>query len=540
MAIASTGPVRRSAAGWVGLGWAGVVLLSGASQLDDVGITWDEPRYFESVERIQAWSGRVARLEFDALRADEIRAAWDTDRYYNPHPPAYKIGMAATSAAAGPFIGDIPGYRLSTLFAFALLAAAVSASIARLVGPLAGFAAGAALVLMPRVYGHGLIGATDIPLTVWWFVGTIGLTAFVRGGSRRWLVIGGLAMGLGFATKFTAFLAPVPIVAWMLLCGRSRRSVTALAYGLALAMLVAVIVNPAAWPDPIGYQRRLIHESMGREGTIPISTFYLARVWAFDLPWHHAPLMTLATVPAAVAGLAVVSLRELFAAGDRRPWVVLCLVQVAFWWAVMALPGSPNHDGVRLWLPMFPFVAVLAGIGFSGLARALGRRLSDSTRVVGLIAFAALVFLPPAFRLASARPYYLAEYGELVGGTRGAARLGLEATYWFDAVTRPFRDRLNLDLPAGALVFTYPNTEYYEQLQGLGLLRPDLRFTDEPPADFLLLLARKAMFEPRWAAVYERSSPRLAVEHDGVELVGLYDWDGEPDRTIETEVGEAP
>ena len=518
-----------------------VAIAAGLPGLNEIGVTWDEPRYFESVERIQAWTARAVSSEWrEALSPPAIRAAWDADRYYNPHPPAYKAAMAVTDAVFGGWLGVPGAYRLSSLLMFGLLVGATAGWTARLTRPAAGVAAGLALLLMPRVFGHAHIAATDMPLTLAWFVATMSALLYVLEGRRRWILLAGTALGFGFATKFTAFLLPIPLAAWMLLQARERRSVVVCVYGIALAMLVAVLVNPAAWPDPVGFQRRLVGESLSRETYVPISTYYLGRVFHFTVPWHHAVVMTLATLPAATTALAFVALKSVIRRGATRRLAVLCAVQVAFWLALMALPDSPNHDGVRLWLPMFPFVAVMAGIGFGVLTGALERRIGGAARTVGPLLLACLFFAPALIGTVRSAPYYLSYYGELAGGAAGAASWGLEATYWFDAVTAGFREQLDRTLPEGASVVAYPNAEYFEQLQALGLLRADLRFRGEPPGDYVLLLARKAMLEGGWEAVYRSSRPRLAAELAGVELIGLYDWNGQGSEVVDTTPGETP
>jgi hypothetical protein len=96
--------------------------------LDDVGIAWDEVYYFDSVTRIQEWAGQVAvgpdrsRL----LGQEVVRETFNWRRYYNPHPPAYKLAMAATEAAFGRWTGEVVGYRLAPLAFFSLLVGCVT------------------------------------------------------------------------------------------------------------------------------------------------------------------------------------------------------------------------------------------------------------------------------------------------------------------------------------------------------------------------------------------------------------------------------
>jgi 4-amino-4-deoxy-L-arabinose transferase-like glycosyltransferase len=523
---------------WLGVVFAIVAFATSFSRLSEVGITWDEVRYFESAERIQAWTDSLVSGpdRSGRLSAETIRQAWDVDRYFNPHPPVYKEGMAISEALLGQRFGSLTGYRTSSLAMFALLVGLVAGLTASLVRPTAGVGAGLALLLMPRVLGHAHIAATDIPLTLFWFVAAVGLFQFVRDDNRWWLLAGAVGLGLALATKFTGWLAPAPLLGWMALYGRSRARVTGFLLLIGFAFVVAVVVNPAAWHDPIGYQQRLFFESMGRETTVPIATFYMGRIWEFSLPWHHAPVMSLITMPVGTAGLFLVSLFWVFRRGPVRALAVLCAIQVVFWMVLIGLPGSPNHDGVRMWLPMFPFVAILAGIAFGQLVEALRRRVPPGgPEVIGTLLLTSLLFFPAFLGTARSSPYMLSYYGELIGGPSGAAEAGMEATYWFDAMTPAFLERIEQELPDSAVVVAIPNTEYFEQLQNLGLLRDDLRFTKTTPADYLLLLARRALFTPAMAGIYGTVPPILAVELDGVELVGLYRWVEPSDQDDENE-----
>jgi MFS family permease len=516
---------------WLGAGFALLAFSTSFARLEQVGVTWDEVRYFESVERIQAWAGAVIRGpdRAEALSAEGVLEAWDVDRYFNPHPPVYKEAMAVTEALLGGRFGSLTGYRASSLSMFALLVGLVAGVTASLVRTTAGVGAGLALLLMPRVLGHAHIAATDMPLTLFWFVATLGLFQFVRRGSKGWLLAGAIGLGLALATKFTGWLAPVPVLAWMSFYGRSWTSAKALLLWLTFAIVVAVVVNPAAWYDPIGYHGRLFTESLSRETTVPISTFYLGQIWMFVVPWHHAVVMSLITLPVVTVALSVLSLDKVVRRGPERPLALLCIIQVGFWLTLIGLPQSPNHDGVRLWLPMFPFVAILAGIGFGRLVEAARRRAPDGyASTIAVVLLTCFLFLPAALGTVRSTPYMLSYYGELVGGAGGAADAGMEATYWFDAVTPAFLRRVEQELPYGAVVVASPNHEYYEQLQSRGWLRGDLRFTGSVPADFLLLLGRRASLTPGFSGVYDAVPPLLAVELDGVELVGLYRWSEPP------------
>lgn len=523
--------------------WAGAVLgllalawlLPG---LGEVGLAWDEPYYFDSVERIQEWAGQVAAgPDRERLLSQEaVREVFNWRRYYNPHPPAYKLAMAFTEATFGRWTGEIVGYRLAPLAFFSLLVACVTWLAGMAWGRVAGVGAGLSILLMPRVVGHAHIGATDTLTTLAWFVASVGLALYVIDGRRRFLAIGTIGLGVALATKFTGYLLPVAMLLWMIAYGRSRRALAgAILWGLA-GLVVAWALNPLLWHDPVGEVVRLVQDTLARDEVIPITTYYLGRHWGYQVPGHHVIVMTLITVP-----LSILALMGWGVVGSARKWEDdpvggLCLTQILFFGALMAAPGSPNHDGVRLWLPMFPFVALLAGRGFGSMVRVVRARAPGSKAVLVSLALGAVFFLPPYVQTARVAPLYLAYYNELIGGARGAARAGMETSYWMEAVTPAFLAEVDEVLPEGARLSAWPNVTHYKWLQVHGMLREDIVVTEQMPPDYLLLVARKSIFQPYHWRIYENVRPELAVELDGVELVGLYAW--QQDEAFESDPEE--
>jgi hypothetical protein len=254
-------------------------------------------------------------------------------------------------------------------------------------------------------------------------------------------------------------------------------------------------------------------ESLHRGDYAPFSVFYLGRVYSFSLPWHHAFVMTGATTPVAILMLAGVG----GVAGLRRaePLLVLCSGTVGFVWVLMLLPGAPHHDGVRQFVVVFPFLGMMAGYG---LDRAW-RGLAGHARTL----LVAVAFVPVAIQLALVHPYYLAYYSELVGGVRGARRLGFETTYWMDVVTGPVLDWMNRVLPPAAKLFVLGEPLVMEVNQWYGRLRPDILPTEDPAgAEWALIHMRQSLMRPEIAELVETGRPAYVLELQGVPLVAIY------------------
>ena len=131
-------------------------------------------------------------------------------------------------------------------------------------------------------------------------------------------------------------------------------------------------------------------------------------------------------------------------AGRRTdPFPLLLAGSIALF-LVLFSTRVPVYDGERLFLLVFPLWAILigrgfaigAGVGSGSTACAAGRpRWRSCSR--------------KAFGVVALHPFGLSYYNLLVGGLPGAERLGLELTYWGDAVDRVLLDRLARSSPPG-------------------------------------------------------------------------------------------
>jgi hypothetical protein len=268
---------------------------------------------------------------------------------------------------------------------------------------------------------------------------------------------------------------------------------------LAFGPLVAWLGNPAWWRETLPRLAHYYMLSTARRGALPdIRILYLGRIYEYSLPWHNAWVLIAITVPAsllaaALAGL-VWTLRHV--GRDRLPlYFLLHLVTLP----VLRMLPTPGHDGVRLFLPTFFFLAAMAGWGTVGLADLLSRVVRRGKTVLRAV-LAVLVLAPAAWQLIQVHPYELSYYNELIGGAKGAWRAGFELSYWYDAFNPETLAELNTRLPRGAVLEflnsrTNPTT--FQELQSLGELRGDLsleiRDPNEMPYVWLLTQDSKAV-----------------------------------------------
>ncbi len=251
---------------------------------------------------------------------------------------------------------------------------------------------------------------------------------------------------------------------------------------LAFAPFVGWLGNPAWWRDTLIRLAHYYTLSGNRRAALPdIQIIYFGQIYEYTLPWHNGWVLLAITVPVTILGASVAGLVWSFRRmrQDRLP--LYFLVHFLALPALRMLPTTPAHDGVRLFLPTFFFLAAYAGWGTAALARALALRtgLPAALAAWGL---GLVVIVPAAVELARIHPFELSYYNTLIGGPRGAWRRGFELTYWFDGFNGQTLDEINARLPTGAEVdfpndMTNPMT--FEELQTLGKLRGDIKLGED-------------------------------------------------------------
>ena len=259
---------------------------------------------------------------------------------------------------------------------------------------------------------------------------------------------------------------------------------------LAFAPLVAWLGNPAWWRETMPRLAHYYLLNKQRRAALPdIRIFYLGQTYEFSLPWHNAWVLIAVTVPATLLAAALIGL--IYAVSHvRRDRLPLYFVAHLVTLPILRMLPTPAHDGVRLFLPTFFFLAALAGWGTVGLADFLTRLCGGRAKVLRAV-LALIVLGPAAWQLIRVHPFELSYYNELIGGPRGAWRRGFELAYWYDAFNDQTLAALGdpkTGLPRGAVMDMLNDRTKtlttFEELQSLGALRSDIVLRMRDPNTF--------------------------------------------------------
>ena len=275
----------------------------------------------------------------------------------------------------------------------------------------------------------------------------------------------GILAGWAADTKLTGWFLPLPFLAWTLLY-RDRRGARTLAVGGIVSLATVYAFNPPWWPDLVPGVERFFRSNLGRADTIRIKTLFLGAVIETpngSLPWYNTLAWTAMATPVGFLAFALAGAFRVGRWPRGRSFEVLAAGHWAFLLILRALPHTPGHDGVRQFLPAFGCLALVAGPGAAWAVERLGRWGK---------ALVAASLAEGALSVALMMPVPLAYYSPLVAGPPGAAALGMEPTYFWDALTDEPLDWLNAHTgPRQKVRFaTFPSSWFY--LRETGRLRP--------------------------------------------------------------------
>ena len=515
---------------------ATVIFIAGAAALGATlgayGAASDEPNYLHAADLEVRWAsqwlgtGQVdGRSAFDP---EVLHRYWDSNPLRIPHPPLSRelSAVAATLAPAG--VRPLVAHRLHLAVLGGLMLVVAFLWLDEWLGRPSAWAGVVALIAMPQLVGHAHVGLTDFPLAFFWLA-ALAAAAATRIAPLRRGALTGLLVGCALATKLPGAFLAVVIAGWILWVRRTG-GLRELVVVAVVAAVVAIALNPNGWVDPVEKLRTWLRLSTTRKDFHAIRSFYFGKTYAFHPPWHYPWVQLFATTPLGLFGLAVAGLTSgLRGTGLDRDNTLLAGAGALILPAVLTWPGSPCHDGVRLFLPTLPLVAVLAVRGHAAIVAWLGARArhggaTDAEAIRRKLAWAvgAVGLGPGLIATVLTHPYSMAYYGAGVGGVRGADRLGLETTYLKEVMTPGFIAALDRSIPPHSVVLTGFTYEELAFDQETGDLDPSFRLSDFPPADFLVMVHRKSELSEFGWKVRREVTPVYEVKLDGVPLASLY------------------
>lgn len=464
------------------------------------GLVWDEDDSFRGAHRILRWvqgdligeepfvDGRMEDGPAAPAAVEVRRGRFDRDVLlahfpYEHHPPLAMGLQGASLALFGKWLSPLQAARVASVALLGVLSAALTLFLGKRIGLAGGLAAGLAVAAFPRLVGDAQLAVLDFPMATFWTLCLLLAASLLEDAAGaeaaivplivgRWpktIALGAL-LGAALLVKVNALFLPFALLASVLLRlvwiepGSRSRFLLWVGVRAPLVAATALAVAWAGWPrlwlDPAGTLREYVSFHSQHP---PHPVHFLGENYAAD----HAPrsypfLLAFVTTPPTIllaCALGVLARSRDAARAERNHWLpAFFALHATFPLLLVVLPGSLRYDGVRLFLPALPSAAALAGMGVGGIARWVARtwsvegRAPDRARAAATAAFLVVLVGPGILATERIHPVELSYFSPVVGGVDGAARRGLEVTYWGDPLSLAWT-RLRRQLGPDDVVF---------------------------------------------------------------------------------------
>lgn len=495
---------------------ASVISFIVLQALNDFGITWDEPIYFRSADRYIAWLQHPILEEKDKF----FKASTD-----DVHPPFRKLVAGITHNVLTTqlkIVDNTRGYRISSLlfvFPFIFLFSYVA------IGYL-GYAFGICIPilfsLLPHVFYLAPLMSLDYAVVVLWFMAVI--TGLRGMKSYGWLIISAISIGLAMLTKLHGFVLLIPIgILWLLTywkrligkvsLGQKTICVVRMIFVLLLSLSIYFIGWPWLWTSTIPHFKEYLLLQTSHVG-VPVMIFGQSYN---HVGWWYVPVMFFVTTPAFVLLFFVYGSWQALKRGSVKDRIFL--INALFPMAFFMLPMVNRYDWVRLFLPAFPFVCLIAGLGMVHAVKLLQKR----RRLMGTIVIFCIWLLTVYFSVVRIHPWESAYYNEFVGGIPGAYKLGFETEFWGNSYVGilPWMNANKKEM-----MCVTPTTQPFYYYQAMGQIEGGVVFNAGLGAcKYVVVLMRQGLFikDPFIDWLVKTRVPIETVSVQGVTLVGVYD-----------------
>lgn len=511
--------IQKHGAVLLSLLFCGIVFVS----LHDYGVTWDEGVYFRAADSYWQW-----------LQNPSWKTIDDAWKINSEHPPVVKIlgGIGRHFFHEKlPALDLLPSYRVVLLIFVFLANYCLFRLAAELFGLPVAFITTLLFFFLPRIFFHAHLLAMDYAVMAVWVAA---LYAFWKGiKDPGWLWAVSFLLGLGLLLKINAFMIYIPILfSWFFLDrkpppvpseeGRIAKKTNIsqwfkkilILFGIPPILFIAGW--PWVWPQPF---HRILDFLSFHFHHPPVYTYYLGMQTPLP-PWHYPFVLTLATVPLITLIPFFIGLVWILIRPSRvHGWV---LFNALFPLVVIAFPSTPKYDGVRLFLPAFPFICLIAGMGVWEIGE-LAKRMQLERKFYFLFAF--LFALTLYFSIVKIHPYQSSYFNEIVGGLRGAQKMGLETECWGNAYigVLPWMNDHSDQTFWIYMADLEPRILWgFDIYKRDGLLKPSVKLDSRQNSDYLVLLIRQGFFNEEMWRIYRTQKPVFSVRLSSVDLVSIY------------------
>jgi hypothetical protein len=263
---------------------------------------------------------------------------------------------------------------------------------------------------------------------------------------------------------------------------------------------------------------RFLNSNLNRGRTIPIKIQFLGTIYDSpneSLPWYNTLAWLLLVTPVGFLAFASLGIGVALRNWQKERLGILLAGHWLFLMILRALPHTPGHDGVRQFLPVFGMFAMLGGLGARRLLEWSGRWAKPA--IVAALAEGAI-------SVAVMMPVPLSYFSPIAGGLPGATKLGMEPTYYWDALSPEARRWLADNTPPGRTIAFRGWTTSWLYLRRTGALPRQIAPIDGNSPQWVVIQNRPGSFSDDDRALVASGHPAYTVKKLGVELIWIFPY----------------
>lgn len=425
------------------------------------GITWDEPFY------VHAGITDISNI----LHVNFTSSAW-SENSEQPPVSKYLYGTVIWIFNGGRY--DYNAFIVSKLLS-AVMGAATCALVYLLCREFfdrrLAIASACILALIPDFLANTQMAALDAPIVLFFTLTIYLFMLAVKNDSLRFYLASAISLSLLVDTKFNGLLA-IPIMAIFFIVnmyknpssGKNLRKLFPMKLPNALrkvdrylpvapticfimiSIVVAVIIWPWIWLDPLNLGRTLKHWIDVTPYEYFLGTYQKA-------PLYYYPVYFIVTTPVLLLIPLVVGIYTAIRSKSINKYAIV------LWFFIPFLYDFSNfvQDCMRYLLMIYPAVAILCAIGLDEISRS---SLIHNVKIKNIL-FISLTICTVAyliFSLLSISPYYLDYYNSLAGGTSNANDHRLfEVGWWGEGIYDSVMHVENTASPNSTVYVAEPN-----------------------------------------------------------------------------------
>ncbi|MBN4074014.1 hypothetical protein JYT61_00475 [bacterium AH-315-E10] len=419
-----------------------------AFTFQDYGVTWDE--------YVQSKYGEKSLAYFTSSFQDQ-----SADSYLNLH----FYGPLVELISAVCYSGDLSEFKYEVrhviISIFAMIAVIATFYFARFFKETRiAFLSVSCLLLMPRFYGHMFNNSKDLPFAALFIAALASMLLVARSDiDRRWSIpFAGLMTGLCLSIRVGGFLLFVYgvliLLAAIFIVYQSAKtqgvtpvekfkSILKIKSNILLfsapiiIIIIAWLIMVAMWPfahhDIIRNPLFAFKQSI--QFFRPMSVYYAGEILQSNqLPRTYLLNYIFITTPIPIlvmaifgSGICIIRMKN----SQLEPFnrlIHFTLILAVLFPLIYTLVFSPNiYDGVRHFLFILPFIAILSAVGCHHTYIMLSKRMPNKN--VPIMVLGGFILFSPVIQLITLHPYQMTYFNCITGGMKKAGTM-YDTDYW--------------------------------------------------------------------------------------------------------------